>query len=233
MSIRAEDVIQIVVHGTAFDQAAANILYYAPDVEMPGDDVANLEAILGDFRTRWRSAVLPLLSASYTVLKYAAAVIQGSEVITPEEGPPYKTLVLGTIAEITGTLTDSGGGTTVPLPLHATMTVQKRTNLGGRKNHGSIRLSPILAGAVESDDPNTLTSAAVTAGAAVATFLKTPLTVIGFEGQFDPVLLGVRRLINAAPANTTNAFRVKVTGGLVNQHVGSQVSRKTRRSLGA
>ena len=231
MAIRLGDLVQITVNGVQSGQRVTNVLHYTPDG--PADpQVTSAEIYLQTFRTNWRSEVLPVLVSGYTVLSYEAIVIAGTKAGPPDG--PAKVLDLTDTAVLVGVpANDTGSGEGAPLPTYTTATFRKVTGLAGKRRRGSMRLRGIIQDLTETSDGNRLTAAGVTALQPVAEFLNSALAGLGTESLL-PVVFSRKTLFekDGAVNNVLDTFTI-ITGFLLNQIVGSQLSRKQVRSLGA
>lgn len=223
-------VIQMTVLGrSAGGQQILNVFHYRdtqPGTDGPTDVGIAVDTFSDGFISAWRTNVLPLLSADYSVTTYRTTVFD-SVVANPTPPPPTQLNVFIQNDEPGGGL-DVGAKPGDTMPSFNAIGTQKLSDRAGRNFKGSFRVGTII----EADSSGNLLTAPALAAAqpAMEAFVTTQITYeLTFIAQ---MAVFSRTLALASPVGNQDlrAFTAGVTGARVNAFVTSQVSRKASLS---
>jgi hypothetical protein len=229
-TIAAEDVLEIQVMGKASGQVMMNRYHYVnTGTALPPS--SQLEKLLADFVAEYRLSFLPLLCDTYTVAQYNALAITGWKL--GADPTKYSPFVVAKVTQPGDALLDKGSINTDPLPTFAAVTGRKITVIPSRRYMGSNRYGPIA----EADTVNNkLIEAKVTAWRlAYSTIMNNVLTddIGGSPQVWSPAvfsLLSLKEGEDAGAVNVAGKYAREVWKTTVSDTIGSQLSRKERRS---
>lgn len=222
--IESTAVYEIIVKGTASEQAVLNVIHYATEETIPVPPIPTEEQFLAQFVENWRTAVLAVLSQIYRVESYTLKRITGTEV-DPSPPPPTRLIVPFQFG-IPGGLGDFGARVGEPLPTYSAVGYRKLTSNPTRNGRGGMRLGPVL----ESD---TTGGNALNAGAlalfAVANLESIRRVLIAAVANF-PMQMQVfsETLALVAPNVTPRNFSFPVSALALNPFITTQTTRKQR-----
>jgi len=227
MDLAHDGLYEIALLGECLDQDAFNILHYSARAKAAWLGTPTMATLVSAVMTRWTATLKTVQGAAYIL-----PLIECRRIIGYTEGPapkfPPRPLYSEFFAAVQTGVGDVAGNW---LPSYVAATCRKRTGLAGRRWQGSFR----LAGLAESQTDAALASNYLTAAAhaAITTawndFANVDLN-LGGNDEIECGVLSLRQMqvsvgipgpvIN--PANYWNPMQ----STLVNQFVGSQVSRK-------
>jgi hypothetical protein len=175
---------------------------------------------------QWKVNILPRLNDEYRVVWF---IIKTLDVINVN--PPRFTYLRQDVRA--GDANDVGTRIVTGMPAFVSATAQLSTGFLGRSAHGSKRFAPVMEEDTGAGSANALTDAALGFWqTAVQDFYKNPLPITGL-GQLNHVVASAVKGAGLAPANPAfwPQWAIPIQSARVNQRLGSQVSRKTRRDL--
>lgn len=232
----AESAVEVTIKAAAGLKRVYNVVdFCVPLGTFSAGATPTLEQFATNFRSFWRTNILPKLSSGYVVAEYLYQVLDGKIANTPPTPAwPYKANVAAEYAQAGVPASDSGTDISDPLPTFGAATVRKFTGLPGRNFKGSIHLAPI--------PESTTTFQSLTAGAktawdsAFSTLVTTGInaSTSGTAAVFFPSVLSRKLWLgagSAAPPQTPWLLNSQCTSMVTNDLVGSMIRRKRTRFI--
>lgn len=230
------DVLEVTFFGTADNQEVINVLHYKIGLGAPAGFNANDQAIVDAICNVWTTSILPRLSTTYVSVACRGRTIIGHvQVLPPPVAPPppridnlYQNVFGVLIFNTPGMLGPGGLAIGDALPTFTTFSTRKRTGMVGRSFRGGIHLGPIRE--LDTQPPGNMLT--VASRADFQTAVNPLRDVIDLATAVDVDLVVFPETIfnsNMTLAGATpSALSPRVTSLIVNETVGSQVSRKRR-----
>jgi hypothetical protein len=208
--------------GVAGDQAILNIwgllfLDHPDDVAYPTDGSV-VNAIVSIFRAAWRAAICPELSAEYVCQRYRVFTLQEPPLAPVVGWQPKAVALLGG-----GTPADTGGNAAEADDTFSCVSVQFGTPTPGRRGRGGKRFSPIPQSHTVFNTLDPIIKANWEAALLNFITVQMELALVGAGINAVMSVLSPTDYINA-PAGP---YSSDITSIIVNDYVGSQVSRKS------